>query len=120
MIDGKILKFGYGDIAVGDVGFYMKLTPFKPPIEVGSECNGYFADGIIKPIGPAIMIKFEGLSDITEFRTKLESVCPIDAPKSFEFKGYTFDFSNYNVKSVMVAETILHNIRMNYLCCAAC
>ena len=118
MIDGKILKFGYGDIAVGNVGFYMQLTPFKPPVEVGTSCKDLFSNGDIIPIGEVVKIKFETFNDFTELKCKLEDVCNT-IQKSFEFKGYTFDFSNYNKVSIEVVEQIRYAIYINYLQCAA-
>lgn len=120
MIKGKVIKLGYGDVAVGNIGFYMKLTPFKPPVEVGTKCNELFANGDIKPIGESIMIRFDSFADFTELKDKLESVRPENASKVFEFKGYTFDFSNYNVKSVEIVDRARRAVYMNYLQLAAC
>lgn len=120
MIDGKILKFGYGDIAVGNIGFYMQLTPFKPPVEVGISCNDLFANGEITPTGKTVMIKFETLNDFTELGNKLEAVRKAGVPKVFEFKGYTFDFSYYNEKSLKVVNQVRGAIYLAYLQCAAC
>ena len=50
MIDGKILKFGYGDIAVNAAGFAMTFTPFKPPVEIGTNTRPLFANGDIQSI----------------------------------------------------------------------
>lgn len=120
MIDGKILKFGYGDIAVGNKFTNMQLIPFKPPVEIGTDCNDLFANGDITPIGEVVMIKFNSLEDFAELKDKLEGVRPATASKVFEFKGYTFDFSNYNVKSVEVVDSVRYAIYMNYLRYAAC
>ena len=120
MIDGKILKFGYGDIAVGHKFTNMQLIPFKPPVEIGSDCNDLFANGDITPIGEVVMIRFNSFQDFAEFKDKLEGVRSATVSKVFEFKGYIFDFSNYNVKSVEVVDSIRYAIYMKYLQCAAC
>ena len=119
MIDGKILKFGYGDIAVGCINANMTFTPFKPPVEVGTHCYDLFINGDITPIGEKVAIRFDSFNDFAELKDKLEGVRTA-TQKVFEFKGYTFDFSNYNVKSVEVVDDARYHAYMAYLRCAAC
>jgi hypothetical protein len=119
MIEGKILKFGYGDIAVQNKFTNMRLVPFKPPVEIGTSCHDLFDNGDIVQVGEAVVIKFDTLNDFTELKEKLRSVRNTTI-KVFEFKGYIFDFSNYNEKSVEVVDSVLHGIYMDYLRCAAC
>ena len=120
MIDGKILKFGYGDIAISARGLCMEFLPFKPPVKIGTCCRELFYNKSIKPIGKTIYIKFDNFEDLAELKNKLEGIRPKNAPKVFEFKGYTFDFSNYNAKSVEVFEMVRYHIHMTFLGCAAC
>lgn len=117
MIDGKILKFGYGDIAVANKVFAMALTPFKPPVEVGTDCYDLFSLGVIEPIGETIYIQFETFFDFHDLKDKLDN---LHTHKVFVFKGYTFDFTNYNAKSVEVVENVRKAILRAYLQCAAC
>lgn len=117
MIDGKILKFGYGDIGVSNVWRNMRFIPFKPPVEIGTDTRPLFADGSIEAVGEPIMITFETFQDFNELQDKLKNVY---TQRVFEFKGYTFDFSNYNEKSVEVCNDALRRAYMNFLQCAAC
>ena len=120
MINGKILKFGHGDIAIEQSCASIKFTPFKPPVEIGTCCRELFHNGDIEPIGETITVKFDNFSDFAELKDKLEGVRPVNASKVFEFKGYTFDFSNYNVKSVEVFDSIRYAVYMEYLKLSAC
>lgn len=120
MIDGKVIKAGYGDIAVGNFGWHIQFTPFKPPLEVGTTCSDLFDSGDIVPTGKTITITLNSDSDFAELKAKLTGVRPKNAPKIFEFKGYTFDFSNYNEKSVDVFEKARRAAHVYYLQVAAC
>lgn len=120
MIDGKILKFGYGDIAVNNGVALMKFIPFKPPLKIGTCCRELFANGDIERIGEPIIIKFDNFGDFAELKDKLESVRHTNATKVFEFKGYTFDFSHYDEESVDVVENVRYAVYMGYLQLAAC
>lgn len=120
MIDGKIIKAGYGDIAVGNFGWHIQFTPFKPPLEVGTTVRDLFGNGDIVPTGDTITITLNSDSDFAELKAKLEGVRPKKASKIFEFKGYTFDFSNYNEKSVEVFERVRCVAHIYYLQVAAC
>ena len=117
MIEGNTLKFGYGDIAVSTKGFNLIFTPFKPPVEVGTNCFSLFKSGEIEAIGEAIYIKFTDLKDFKELQEKLENVYE---NKVFEFKEYTFDFTNYNEISVGILEKGRKIIYTRYLELSAC
>ena len=118
MIDGNTLKFGYGDLCIGSLsGLMLQIIPFKPPLEIGTACNEAFENGDIETTGDPIYIKFTKLQDFKELRQKLKDVC---TNKIFEFKGYTFDFSNYNEKSVDVVKRKLKDVYETYLRLAAC
>lgn len=120
MIDGKVLKFGYGDIAVQQGNTFMRFVSFKPPVEIGTHFRELFRNGDIEPVGEPITIKFDGLGEFTELKDKLEGVRLENAPKVFEFKGYTFDFSHYNVKSVEVVDSVRYATYMEYVRLSAC
>lgn len=117
MIEGNTLKFGYGDIAVSTKGLKLYFTPFKPPVEVGTPCDDLFKNGDIEAIGEPISIGFSDLKDFTELLKKLKDV---DENKVFEFKGYIFDFTNYNKISVEVLERGRKIIYLRYISLSAC
>jgi hypothetical protein len=89
-------------------------------VEVGTRCNELFHNGDIKPIGEVILIKVANFKDLQELRNKLKNAYIGNDSRIFEFKGYTFDFSNYNEKSVEVCETVLNYIHATFLLNAAC
>lgn len=117
MIEGNTLKFGYGDIAVNTKGLKLRFIPFKPPVEVGTHCADLFKNGDIEAIGEPISIKFSDLKDFTELLKKLKDV---DENKVFEFKGYVFDFTNYNKTSVEILECGRKIIYSRYIELSAC
>ena len=120
MIDGKVLKFGYGDISVRACGFAMTFTPFNPPVDVGTNARGPFASKAVQPIGETISIKFKDFKDFAELTQNLRMACFDEAFRVFKFKGYTFDFSNYNEKSVGVVDSVLCCVYQTFMSCAAC
>lgn len=117
MIEGNTLKFGYGDIAVRTTGLKLTLVPFKPPVEVGTHCTKLFESGEIEAIGEPIHIEFTDFKDFKELQKKLEDVYE---NKIFEFKGYIFDFTNYNKTSVEIIEYARKFIYTRYLKLSAC
>ena len=122
MIDGKIFKFGYGDIAIGATpgGHYLTFTPFKPPQKLGTCCNALFANGEIEQTGEPIYIRFDSFRDFEVLKVMLESVRIRKEDRIFDFKGYIFDFSNYNEISVDVFEMQRSVLLQEYCRCAAC
>lgn len=115
MIDGKTIKFGYGDIAVSTMQFSIILRQIKPEQKVGT----YFSpsDLKIEQVGEKLYITPDSLDEFTELLSKLENV-PEQAV--FNFKTYTFDFSNYKPESVVVVEAIVRAALTNYTQCIAC
>ena len=96
MIEGNVLRFGDGDIAVdGGISEYsvLKFQQIKPPQEVGT----------------SVAWETERISDPVVFRD-LNSILKIAAfamevkdgkYKRFEINGWVFDFeTNFNIKSV--------------------
>lgn len=115
MIDGNILKFGHGDIAVGyRVTGILTFQQFKPP----EECGSYVSDNV-EYTSEQIIINFTCYEEYLELSNKLKDVKSKNI-STFEFKDYIFDFTNYNEKSVEVCERYLKRAMSWYLmCCAA-
>lgn len=101
MIDakGKVLKFGYGDIGVGadSINFQITFQQFKPP----SKC-GTYTTGKEKYVGKKICITLT-YQTYCELMEHLERVKSKEITK-FIFKGYTFDFTNYDKESIRVCQ----------------
>ena len=95
MINGNVLKFGYGDIVVyGNAALQrMSFQQFKPPTECGNEVSED-----VEYIGDKILIDIS-YEDYCKLKNNLERVNKKEVCQ-FTFKDYIFDFSNYNVKSV--------------------
>lgn len=115
-LDNKTLYFGYGDICVGFDLFNLTFREFEPPIEVGtwfkdeSEVN-WLSERFSIPI-----IRYEEAQQLIKL---LDSMDGKDNFK-FDFKGWTFNFSNWNPKSVEVIKKYVSCIRSNLLLTLAC
>lgn len=114
MINGNILKFGYGDISVGSDGLKQRISfqQFKPP----GECGGYVPEGV-KYIGEEIVLQIS-YDEYHEFNEQLKSVLSKEI-FTFNFKGYVFDFTNYNEESVKVCKKRLDSAMYIYFLCMA-
>ena len=115
MINGNRLKFGYGDICVKSDALTQKISfqQFKPP----AEC-GYNVPEDVKFIGNEIILEFS-YEDYCEFSKYLEQVSDTEIT-DFIFKGYMFDFANFNEESINVCKKHLNSaMRMYFLCMAA-
>lgn len=110
MYKDKVFYFGYGDIAVGHFIGELKLTPFKPPQEIGNivDCN------LIEEEGETIKLS---VTPIELFM--IEKVFNKQITK-FEIGDYTLDFTNYNEKSIQVVYTHIKQAICNNLLCLAC
>ena len=104
MIDGNILKFGYGDIAVDSSALSNIITfqQFKP---VG-KCGDKIPEDV-EYVGEEIAIKVS-YNDHWEFINCLNRVSNNEISE-FEFKGYVFDFSNRNIDSVIACKEHIDN-----------
>ena len=115
MINGNRLKFGYGNIAVGsdELTQRMSFQQFKPH----AECGGNVPEDI-EYIGDEIILKFS-YEDYCEFSKKLEQVYNKETAE-FIFKGYVFDFTNFNEESIKVCKKHLnYTMRYYFMCMAA-
>lgn len=118
MIDGNVIKFGYGDIAVGAMSIlqYMKFTEIKPPHECGTnldECDD--CEYVSKPI----CISFDTYDEIKLYKDYIKQVKSKEI-LVFEFKSFIFDFTNYNIESVKVCERHINRIEGGYTLALAC
>lgn len=116
MIEEKIFKFGYGDISVGGNPFtrQMNFQQFKPPAKIGNEV----IDDEVEFIGERILIEI-AYEDYQKLSKLFDDVKSRKISK-FTFKGYIFDFTNYNEKSVEVCKKKLNEAMSLYFLAMAC
>ena len=114
MIDGNILKFGYGDIAVGSDGLTQRISfqQFKPP----AECGGDVPEDV-EYIGEEIVLQIS-YDEYREFNEQLKSVLSKEI-STFDFKGHIFDFTNYNEESVKGCKKRSERAMYSYFLCMA-
>ncbi|MGJ0846576.1 hypothetical protein ACR77J_07800 [Tissierella praeacuta] len=101
MIEGNVIKFGYGDVVVSSYGMgYVDFTNIKPPIECGSTVK----KDMNLEYGLSIRIhedKHWELYDLIKTVNKDNRIV--------QYKGYVLDFSNYNEESVRVVREKAYN-----------
>lgn len=114
MIDGNVLKFGYGDIAVGSDGLTQRISfqQFKPP----AECCGSVPEDVER-IGEEVVLQIS-YEEYCEFNKQLKSVLS-KSISTFNFKGYVFDFTNYNEESVKACKKRSESAMYSYFLCMA-
>lgn len=94
MIQDNVLKFGYGDIAVGYAVNELTFQYFRPPQEVGS----YIHPDEVEWLSEKIHISFNNYDQIRSFSRLLRQASERKI-SVFEYAGYTFDFTNFNSRS---------------------
>ena len=101
MINGNVLKFGYGDIATSHtITQKICFRQFKPPQKCGVKLNDVIDIDKLEWIGEWIFIDIS-YDEYLELLNKLDLVYKKEIVE-FSFKGYVFDFSNYNKESIKV------------------
>lgn len=96
----KTLFFGYGDILVNHSIFGLIFVECEPPIEVGTCVTEKIKNELnIKLISDIINIYIETYEEAMQLRRLLNNLDGKDCCQ-FVFKGYRFNFFNWNVKSV--------------------
>lgn len=125
MIDIKnnILHFGYGDINVGHSLYTLIFRGFKPPIEVGTHISKeVIQENNIEWLTEMFYLDLRDIQEILTFENLLKQIIENGGENfiQFKFKDFTFDFSNYNKKSVEVILLQLAVVRNNLLQVIAC
>lgn len=107
-MENKIIKFGYGDIQVHSSWYYISFRQFKPPIEIGTEITDeIIQENNFEYITEPISINFKNLEELYDFRKLVKEID--ENHTCFKYRDCTFDFSNYNSKSV---EVLLKGIKV--------
>ena len=110
------IKFGYGTVAVSANYIALTFQNIRPPQEVGTHLID--VKDFVEFYGQIyqIMLKFEDCSLLREKLNEIEQ----NGGGSFDFKGWTFDFTNYNKNSITVITNAIRTIEHNYLISIAC
>ena len=119
-LDNKTLYFGYGDICVGNTVLGLTFTEFEPEVEVGTVITPELEkEKGIKFISEKFIIPIEYYEEAKELDRLLDSMDGKDNFQ-FDFKGWRFNFSIWNPKSVEVIKWHLSVIKSRLLMCIAC
>lgn len=115
MIEGNRLKFGYGSLTFGCFMDKLRFFEIEPPQEIGSHCPP--PEEIDESVPYKVVGSINCLSvELNEayILKHLATEVKNGVIDEFEFKGFIFDFSHYNVKSVDIvlkaANTIIDNL----------
>lgn len=116
----KTFYFGYGDIFVGSEYINLRFREFEPPIEVGTAVNEASMNELgLKYTSDKVTICFCSYEEAKCFSKLLNSMDGKDNFQ-FDFKGWRFNFSNWNPKSIECIKTHLNTVRSYLLMCTAC
>lgn len=113
MVEGKVIKFGYGTVGVSCLLQYVAFRTIKPPVEVGGNVRREDTEFIGEPLLIDMGFYYDKLVG------ELEKVSPSNI-LSVDVGDYTLDFSNYNPKSVEVViqfATLARNAFLNLCAC---
>lgn len=118
--DSKTLFFGDGDICVSTSTFGLRFREFEPPVEVGT----VITDELEKEVG----LKYTSEWFTLPIKTYEEAVTldklldKMDGRDFyyFHFGDFTFNFANWNPKSIEVIKGHLSVVRSRLLMCIAC
>ena len=119
----KTIYFGIGDVIVGYYGYTMHFQGCKPPMEVGSiVTDEVIKENNIEWLTDKFYIDFRDIQEIVTFENLLKQVADNNGENfiQFNFKGLTFDFSNYNEKSISTILLHLAFVREALLTVIAC
>ena len=109
--DNKTIYFGYGDICVDNNGIALQFREFEPPIEVGT----WFEDeSKVNWLSEKFSIPITHYEEAKELDRLLDSMDGRDNFQ-FDFKGWRFNFSIWNPKSVEVIKLHLNAVKRNIL-----
>ena len=115
-LDSKTLHFGYGDICVGFDLFNLTFREFEPPVEVGTWIKDKSKVNWLSEKFSIPIIQYEEAEQLIELLDSMDGKNNF----KFEFKDWTFNFSNWNPKCIEVLKDRVKHIRSNLLLPLAC
>lgn len=118
MIEGNIVKFGYGDILVDFTYKGLRFREIDKAQTVGDSAKEDLESGKVKITGAALSINIKNTEDLHNFVKCLEAV---KAGKThIVWSTIILDFSNSNANSIDVIEQVLESFRACVLTAWAC
>ena len=99
MIIGNTIKFGYGDVVVRscDIRGIIVFTNVKPPQSIGEKLSDKYLKSI--EVGLEVTLTEDRPHELYELIRGVSKESSI-----VEYKGWTFDFTNYNEESVKIVK----------------
>lgn len=116
MIKGKTIIFGHGTIAVGSESYYSFISFHE--MKTSEECGTILKPENIEVIGEGILIDLNPYT-YSEYIKKLETINK-NFGGVFEFGGYTFDFTKYNINSTESCRSHARKAIAKYYIALAC
>ena len=114
-----IFKFGYGDILVDTNFISLKLYHINNKLDIGRRYKD--ADELPNyEILNGYEIQFFSVPEVDKFISMLKDVLLDKLYLTFEFKGVTFDFTNWNEKSIQICIDAALKIRSWFIIPTAC
>ena len=110
MIDGNIIKFGYGDILVYHAINSLKLYHIDKQQEIGMQY-----DKTNYSILSDHIIPFYSVLSIDTVISKLKDILLDKMYYQFEYDGTIFDFTNWNETSIQICIDALMQIRLWFM-----
>jgi hypothetical protein len=114
MILDKTIKFGYGSILVGYKNGFVTLEHIKPPKEIGKSLLSQDVTDIVT----INKVKFQCDLDMFSLIKKLDGIN--EQSLKLEFRGYVFDFTKYNPKSLEAVRSGFKHALSEYQMVLAC
>jgi|GEM_PF-3593169 len=102
MIKDNRIIFGYGTIECGNGVMTLVYTEIKPPQKIGF--NTYNSEDVEYGNQICLQVTMKELNDL------LYELKDIENTKEIFFKGYIFDFNNYNENSVSIVKTQIQRV----------
>lgn len=117
MIIDNVLKFGYGDIAVGsnNILSYITFREFKP----SKNCGERIGEGDVEFTSSELKIHISSFKKYEELCNLLNEVENHNISE-FELDGYVFNFDKFNIESIRVINKHARNAMSAYVQLLAC
>lgn len=109
---GKIIKFGYGNLIVRSVSDMLVIEKIRGKKELGP-----YRGEMYKKTDVCDAVRFEYGKDMGMLLNELENVTK-ERSKVY-FRGYTFDFGNYQPTSVEVLKNGIEGVIREYISLSA-
>ena len=117
--DSKTFYFGDGDICVGNNTFGLRFREFEPPVEVGTVIDSKLEEEVgLKYTSEWFTLPIKTYEEAITLDKLLDKMDGRDF-YYFHFGDFTFNFANWNPKSIEVIKGHLSIVKSNLLMCMA-